>query len=108
MIKHDYDQAFKKVDLILGPTTPTTAFKLGQHAADPLAMYLADVYTVSANLAGIPAISLPCGMSEGLPSGLHLQGRAFDESTLLKAAHQYQQVTQWHEQRPSMDQEASV
>ena len=108
MIKHDYDQAFKKVDLILGPTTPTTAFKLGQHAADPLAMYLADVYTVSANLAGVPAISLPCGMSEGLPIGLHLQGRAFDESTLLKAAHQYQQVTQWHEQRPSMDQEASV
>ena len=108
MIKHDYDQAFKKVDLILGPTTPTTAFKLGQHAADPLAMYLADVYTVAANLAGVPAISLPCGMSEGLPIGLHLQGRAFDESTLLKAAHQYQQVTQWHEQRPSMDQEASV
>ena len=108
MIKHDYDQAFEKVDLILGPTTPTTAFKLGQHTADPLAMYLADIYTVSANLAGIPAISLPCGMSEGLPIGLHLQGRSFDEATLLKAAHQYQQVTKWHEQRPSMDQEVSA
>ena len=108
MIKHDFDQAFEKVDLILGPTTPTTAFKLGQHTADPLAMYLADIYTVSANLAGIPAISLPCGMAEGLPIGLHLQGRSFDESTLLRAAHQYQQVTQWHEQRPSMDQEVSA
>jgi len=108
MIKHDYDQAFEKVDLILGPTTPTTAFKLGQHTADPMAMYLADIYTVSANLAGIPAISLPCGMSEGLPIGLHLQGRSFDESTLLRAAHQYQQVTQWHEQRPPMDQEVSA
>ena len=108
MIKHDYDQAFEKVDLILGPTTPTTAFKLGQHTADPMAMYLADIYTVSANLAGIPAISLPCGMSDGLPIGLHLQGRSFDESTLLRAAHQYQQVTQWHEQRPPMDQEVSA
>lgn len=108
MIKHDFDQAFQQVDLILGPTTPSTAFKLGQHTKDPLAMYLADIYTVSANLAGIPAISLPCGMSEGLPIGLHLQGKSFDEVTLLRAAHQFQQSTQWHQQRPELDQEVSA
>lgn len=108
MIKHDFDAAFQQVDVILGPTTPTTAFKLGQHTKNPLAMYLADIYTVSANLAGIPAISLPCGMSDGLPIGLHLQGKPFDESTLLLAAHQFQKATQWHEQRPDLDQEVSV
>ena len=96
LIKQDFDAAFEQVDLIVGPTTPTTAFKLGQHVADPLAMYLADVYTVGANLAGIPAISLPCGKVAGLPVGLQLQGKSFDESTLLQVAHQYQQVTDWH------------
>jgi aspartyl-tRNA(Asn)/glutamyl-tRNA(Gln) amidotransferase subunit A len=101
MIKHDYDQAFEKVDLILGPTSPTTAFKLGEHADNALAMYLADIYTVSANLAGNPAISIPCGLSkEGLPIGLQLQARSFDESTLLQAAHQFQTVTDWHQRRP--------
>jgi aspartyl-tRNA(Asn)/glutamyl-tRNA(Gln) amidotransferase subunit A len=108
MIKHDFDQAFKQVDMILGPTTPTTAFQFGQHTQDPLAMYLADIFTVSANLAGIPAISLPCGMSAGLPIGLHLQGKAFDEVTLLRAAHQFQQTTQWHQQRPELDPEVSA
>jgi aspartyl-tRNA(Asn)/glutamyl-tRNA(Gln) amidotransferase subunit A len=102
MIKQDYDDAFQKVDLILGPTTPTPAFKLGEHAEDPLAMYLADVYTVSANLAGIPAISVPVGQSKnGLPIGLQLQGRAFEENTLLRAAHQFQNVTPWHDTSPS-------
>ena len=101
MIKTDYDQAFEKVDLILGPTTPSTAFKLGQHSQDPLAMYLADIYTVSANLAGIPAISIPCGFSKtGMPIGLQLQARSFEESTLLQAAHQFQTVTDWHQRRP--------
>ena len=101
MIKHDYDQAFEKVDLILGPTSPTTAFKIGEHAHNALAMYLADIYTVSANLAGVPAISIPCGVSnEGLPIGLQLQARSFDESTLLQAAHQFQKATDWHQRRP--------
>ena len=102
MIKQDYDEAFQKVDLILGPTTPTTAFKLGQHTQDPLAMYLADIYTVSANLAGIPAISVPVEPSStGLPIGLQLQGRAYEENTLLQAAHQFQTATSWHMATPS-------
>jgi aspartyl-tRNA(Asn)/glutamyl-tRNA(Gln) amidotransferase subunit A len=102
MIKQDYDQAFNEVDLILGPTTPTTAFRIGEHDQDPLAMYLADIYTVSANLAGIPAISIPCGMCRaGLPIGLQLQARSFDESTLLQAAHQFQTTTDWHLRRPT-------
>ena len=102
MIKQDYDEAFQKVDLILGPTTPTTAFKLGQHTQDPLAMYLADIYTVSANLAGIPAISVPVEPSStGLPIGLQLHGRAYEENTLLQAAHQFQIATSWHTATPS-------
>jgi len=102
MIKHDYDAAFENVDLILGPTTPTTAFKIGEHAQNALAMYLADIYTVSANLAGVPAISIPCGLtSAGMPVGLQLQARSFDEATLLGAAHQFQQQTDWHTRRPS-------
>ena len=102
MIKHDYDAAFEKVDLILGPTTPTTAFKIGEHTQNALAMYLADIYTVSANLAGVPAISIPCGLSsEGMPVGLQLQARSFDEASLLRAAHQFQQQTDWHTRRPS-------
>lgn len=102
MIKQDYEEAFQRVDIILGPTTPSPAFKLGQHSQDPLAMYLADIYTVSANLAGIPAISIPVGpSSKGLPIGLQLQGRAFEENTLLRAAHQFQNTTPWHTASPS-------
>ena len=101
MIKNDYEKAFENVDMILGPTVPTTAFKFGQHATDPIAMYLADIYTVSANLAGVPAISIPCGFDDaGLPIGLQLQAKRFDESTLLQAAHQYQTQTDFHQQRP--------
>ena len=101
MIKQDYDYAFEQVDLIIGPTTPSPAFKMGEHTQNQLAMYLADIYTVSANLAGIPAISIPCGISKsGLPIGLQLQARSFDEATLLNAAHQFQQQTDWHTRRP--------
>jgi aspartyl-tRNA(Asn)/glutamyl-tRNA(Gln) amidotransferase subunit A len=101
MIKQDYDNAFEQVDLIIGPTTPSLAFKMGEHTQNQLAMYLADIYTVSANLAGIPAISIPCGISKsGLPIGLQLQARSFDEATLLNAAHQFQQQTDWHTRRP--------
>ena len=103
MIKNDYDKAFESVDLILGPTVPSTAFKFGEHATDPIAMYLADIYTVSANLSGVPAISVPCGFDDaGLPIGLQLQAKRFDEATLLQAAHQFQTQTDFHKQRPSV------
>jgi aspartyl-tRNA(Asn)/glutamyl-tRNA(Gln) amidotransferase subunit A len=101
LIKDDYDKAFESVDLIVGPTVPTTAFKIGEHAKDPLAMYLADVYTASANLAGVPGISLPCGFSpDGMPIGLQLQANMFRESDLFRAAHQFQTETDWHLKRP--------
>ena len=102
LIKQDFDTVFNSVDLVLGPTSPTTAFRIGELADDPIQMYLADVFTVSANLVGIPAISVPCGFSDGLPIGLQLQGPAFGESKLLQAAHHYQQQTDWHLRRPAI------
>ncbi|MFM7843616.1 MAG: Asp-tRNA(Asn)/Glu-tRNA(Gln) amidotransferase subunit GatA [Planctomycetota bacterium] len=103
LIRNDYDAAFRDVDLLLGPTTPTAAFPLGAKVNDPLAMYLEDLYTVTANLAGIAALSLPCGQSaEGLPIGLQLQAPAFAEGRLLQAAHQFQQATDWHTRRPQL------
>jgi aspartyl-tRNA(Asn)/glutamyl-tRNA(Gln) amidotransferase subunit A len=93
LLTRDFDEAFKKVDVIAAPTCPTPAFKLGEKVNDPLAMYLADIYTVTANLAGIPGISVPCGENhEKLPIGLQLFGRHFDEGTLLRIAHAYEQV----------------
>ena len=102
LIREDYDSAFKDVDLIVGPTTATPAFKLGEINEDPLAMYLQDLYTVSANLAGITAISIPCGVTTaGLPVGLQLQAPPFEEEKLLRAAYMFQQATDWHTKRPS-------
>jgi aspartyl-tRNA(Asn)/glutamyl-tRNA(Gln) amidotransferase subunit A len=100
LIANDFTEAFKSVDLIAGPTTPTVAFKLGEKSNDPLAMYAADVNTVAVNLAGLPAISLPAGFSAGLPVGLQLIAPAFAESALLGAAHQFQLVSDWHTQEP--------
>ena len=101
LIRQDYDAAFQQVDLLAGPVTATTAFKIGEKCEDPLAMYLVDLFTVGANLAGIPAMSVPCGFSTaGLPIGLHLQGPAFAEARLLQVGHQYQQATDWHTRRP--------
>jgi len=101
LLRHDYEEAFGRVDLVAMPTTPTPAFRLGEKTADPLQMYLADVFTVSANLAGLPAISIPCGFSENhLPIGLQLTGRAFDEATLLRVADAYQRDTNWHRCNP--------
>ncbi|MDA9777999.1 Asp-tRNA(Asn)/Glu-tRNA(Gln) amidotransferase subunit GatA [Rubripirellula sp.] len=101
LIKGDYDTAFAQVDLLLGPTTPTTAFPLGAHADDPLQMYLVDLFTVGANLAGIPAISLPAGLSEsGLPIGIQLQAPALQESRLIFAGAAYQAATTHHKLRP--------
>ncbi len=100
LIRDDYDAAFQEVDLLVGPTTPSPAFKIGELVDDPLSLYMQDLFTVTANLAGIPAISVPCGFnSNGLPIGLQLQAPAFQESRLLQVAHQYQQHTDWHLQR---------
>lgn len=101
LISEDFQQAFKDVDVIMGPTAPTTAFKLGDKTDDPVAMYLADIYTISTNLAGLPGISIPAGFVEGLPVGLQIIGNYFDESRLLNVAHRYQQATDWHQQRPA-------
>jgi aspartyl-tRNA(Asn)/glutamyl-tRNA(Gln) amidotransferase subunit A len=100
LIANDFTAAFETVDLIAGPTTPTAAFKIGEKSADPVAMYAADVNTVAVNLAGLPAISLPAGFSDGLPVGLQLIAPAFAEARLLGAAHQFQQLTDWHLRRP--------
>jgi len=100
LLRQDYDAAFEKVDVVAMPTSPTPPFRLGEKTDDPLQMYLADVFTVSANLAGLPAISVPCGFSERLPIGLQLTGRLFDEATLLRIADAYQRVTDWHTQSP--------
>ena len=103
LIRGDYDTAFKDVDFILGPTTPSPAFKLGEKTDDPLAMYLEDLYTVTTNLAGIPGMSIPCGFTaSGLPIGLQLQGKPFEEAGLLQAAHAFQQATDWHNRRPKL------
>ena len=96
----DFRRAFGEVDLILGPTAQSVAFKLGDKSDDPVAMYLNDIYTIAANLAGIPAMSLPCGFHQGLPVGMQLMGNFFDEGRMLKAAHQYQQATDFHKQWP--------
>jgi aspartyl-tRNA(Asn)/glutamyl-tRNA(Gln) amidotransferase subunit A len=101
MISNDFSAAFEKCDFILGPTTPATAFGIGEKNDDPVAMYLNDIFTNSANLAGLPAMSLPSGFdSNGLPIGLHLIGRYLDEATILNAAHLYQQQTGWHQRIP--------
>jgi aspartyl-tRNA(Asn)/glutamyl-tRNA(Gln) amidotransferase subunit A len=100
LLRRDYDAAFELADVIAMPTTPTTAFKLGEKTSDPLQMYLADIFTVSANLAGVPAVSVPCGFASGLPVGLQLTGRMFDETTLLRAADAYQRETQHHRASP--------
>ena len=101
LIRRDFEAAFQEVDLIVTPVMPTPAFKLGEKVADPLQMYLSDIYTISVNLAGIPAISLPCGFSKaGLPIGLQIIGRAFEEETVLRAAHAYEQATMWRTKKP--------
>ena len=102
LLRTDYDAAFEKVDVVAMPTSPTPPFRLGEKTDDPLQMYLADVFTVSANLAGLPAISVPCGFSDRLPIGLQLTGKLFDEGTLLRIADAYQQVTDWHTRAPQI------
>jgi aspartyl-tRNA(Asn)/glutamyl-tRNA(Gln) amidotransferase subunit A len=100
LISDDFAKAFNEVDVIMGPTTPTSAFKLGEKSDDPVSMYLSDIYTISVNLAGLPGISIPAGFSDGLPVGIQLISNYFTESLLLNMAHRYQQVTAWHQQIP--------
>lgn len=103
LIRRDFDDAFKDVDVIVTPTMPTPAFKLGEKAQDPLQMYLSDIYTISVNLAGVPAIVVPCGLSSGkLPIGLQIIGRPFEEDKVIRAAHAYEQATDWHTKRPNI------
>jgi len=100
LIADDFVEAFKQCDVIMGPTSPSTAFRLGEKAADPVQMYLSDIYTIAVNLAGLPGMSVPCGFAGGLPVGLQLIGNYFDEARLLNVAHRYQQATDWHSRRP--------
>jgi aspartyl-tRNA(Asn)/glutamyl-tRNA(Gln) amidotransferase subunit A len=100
LIYEDFRRAFEQVDLVLGPTATDVAFPLGAKTDDPVAMYLNDIYTIAANLAGIPAMSIPCGFVNGLPVGLQLMGNFFDEARLLNAAHQYQSATDFHKRSP--------
>ena len=103
LIKKDFDEAFEICDAIIAPTAPTTAFKLGEKTQDPLQMYLSDIYTISVNLAGLPALSLPCGFdSEGLPIGMQIIGKHFDEPTVLAIAYAYEQSTDWRKRKPSL------
>ena len=103
LVKKDFDDAFATCDVVMGPTTPTAAFKVGEKSDDPLAMYLSDVYTVSCNLAGIPGLSIPCGFTKsGLPIGLQLLGPPFEEEKLLRIGRMYESATDWHTRRPKV------
>jgi len=103
LIRKDFEDAFKRCEVILTPTAPTAAFRLGEKTDDPLTMYLSDIFTISANLAGIPGVCLPCGFTQaGLPIGLQLLGKPFDEATLLQVAFAYEQATEWHRRNPPL------
>jgi len=102
-IKEEFDQKLKNLDCIITPTSPHVAFKIGEQVDDPLQMYLEDVFVAGASLAGLPAISIPCGFAKGLPVGMQLIGKRFDESTLFRIGNQYQKVTEWHEKKPKVN-----
>ncbi|MFQ5410586.1 MAG: amidase family protein, partial [Anaerolineales bacterium] len=103
LIKRDFDTVFENVDVLAGPVAPTTAFRVGEKAGDPLTMYLADVFTLPASLAGNPGISIPCGFDENnLPVGLQILGPAFGEAQLLRVARAYEQATDWHTRAPQL------
>ena len=103
LISEDFARAFSSCDVIMSPTTPSTAFKLGEKVSDPVQMYLSDTFTIAANLAGLPAMSIPCGLDKNnLPVGLQLIGNYFDEARMIAAAHQYQLATDWHLKKPPL------
>jgi aspartyl-tRNA(Asn)/glutamyl-tRNA(Gln) amidotransferase subunit A len=102
LIRRDYDAAFARVDVIAMPTSPTPAFPLGERTGDPVRMYLSDVFTVSANLAGLPAVTVPCGFADGrLPVGLQFTGRPMDDALVLRVADAYERATSWSHERPA-------
>jgi aspartyl-tRNA(Asn)/glutamyl-tRNA(Gln) amidotransferase subunit A len=102
-MRTDFERAYQEVDVIVTPVAPTPAFRIGEKVEDPLQMYLSDIFTIPVNLAGIPAIALPCGFShEGLPIGLQIMGKHFDEGTLLKAAYAFEQSTNFHFREPAL------
>ena len=100
LIANDFEEAFKQCDIIMGPTAPSTAFKAGEKADDPVSMYLQDIYTIAVNLAGLPGMSIPAGFMDGLPTGIQIIGNYFDEARMLNVGHAYQQVTDWHTRMP--------
>jgi aspartyl-tRNA(Asn)/glutamyl-tRNA(Gln) amidotransferase subunit A len=102
LIARDFKEAFEKVDVLVSPTSPTIAFPIGQKVDDPLAMYLSDVFTLTANMAGVPGVAIPCGFSEGMPVGMQIFGKHFDEPTILRVGDAYQRVTDWHTKRPAL------
>ena len=103
LIKRDFEQAFEHVDVIAAPVAPSTAFRIGEHGDDPLSMYLEDVFTLPANLAGVPGLSFPVGSdSQGLPVGMQLMGPHFREELLFQVVHHYQQITDWHNHKPPL------
>ncbi len=102
LIKNDFDRAFQEVDVIMGPTSPHTAFKIGSKTSDPVKMYLEDIYTIAVNLAGLPGLSIPAGLVDKLPVGLHIVGKTFSEAQLLNIAHQFQKETDWHQLTPGL------
>jgi aspartyl-tRNA(Asn)/glutamyl-tRNA(Gln) amidotransferase subunit A len=102
LIKAEFDRAFEKCDAIVTPTSPTVAFKIGQKVNDPLAMYLNDVFTLPGNIAGLPGMSIPCGLSEGLPVGLQIMANSFQEATMFRVAAAYERATKHHELRPEL------
>jgi aspartyl-tRNA(Asn)/glutamyl-tRNA(Gln) amidotransferase subunit A len=109
LIRRDFDRALARCDVLVAPTTPTTAFRIGEKVDDPLQMYLQDVFTLALSLAGLPGLSLPCGFDgQGLPIGLQVMGGAFDEATVLRVAHAYERATEWHRRRPALIQEEMI
>ena len=102
LIKSDFDKVFEKFDAVIAPTSPSVAFNIGDKVSDPLAMYLNDIFTVPANMAGVPGISIPCGFSNGLPVGLQIIGPVLGEEKCFRVAFAYEQSTDWHRQHPSL------
>ena len=103
LLKKDFEDALEQCDVIITPTAPTTAFTIGEKTTDPLQMYLSDIFTIAVNLAGLPALSVPCGFDDqGLPIGMQIIGRHFDESTILRTAYAFEQATDWHTRKPPL------
>jgi aspartyl-tRNA(Asn)/glutamyl-tRNA(Gln) amidotransferase subunit A len=109
LIKDDFDRAFARCDVVIGPTAPTAAFKIGERSDDPLQMYLSDIYTISCNLAGLPGVSIPCGFTRsGLPIGLQLVAAPFEEEKLLRVARMHETATDWHLRRATVKDEGAA